>query len=71
MEIVCATDSCYVMQTGIMLTSLFENNRGEHIRVHLLHDGITNEKVSQIKCIADVYGQQVVRWTSLVSAPSL
>lgn len=60
MEIVCATDSCYVMQTGIMLTSLFENNRGEHIRVHLLHDGITNEKVSQIKCIADVYGQQVV-----------
>lgn len=60
MEIVCATDSCYVMQTGIMLTSLFENNRGEHIRVHLLHDGITNEKVSQIKRIADVYGQQVV-----------
>lgn len=38
MEIVCSTDSNYIMPTGIMLTSLFESNRGEVVNVHLLHD---------------------------------
>ncbi len=60
MEIVCATDSCYVMQTGIMLTSLFENNRGENIRVHLLHNGIGSDNLSKIEQIVCAYGKQVV-----------
>ena len=38
MEIVCSTDIKYIMPTGIMLTSLFESNRGEVVNVHLLHD---------------------------------
>ena len=35
MEIVCSTDSKYIMPTGIMLTSLFESNRGEVIILRL------------------------------------
>lgn len=60
MEIVCSTDSCYVMQTGIMLTSLFENNRGESIRVHLLHNGVAAEVLSPIERIVECYGQRIV-----------
>ena len=43
MEIVCSADNNYVMPTGIMLTSLFENNKDEVIRVHLLDGGLTSE----------------------------
>lgn len=60
MEIVCATDRCYVMQTCIMLTSLFENNRGERIRVHLLHDDIGSENLSKVEHAVSVYAQQVL-----------
>lgn len=59
MEIVCSTDSCYVMQTGIMLTSLFENNREADIRVHVLHNGIDSNSITLIERIASDYGQKI------------
>ena len=59
MDIVCSTDSCYVMQTGIMLTSLFENNREADIRVHVLHNGIDSNSLALIERIACAYGQKI------------
>lgn len=59
MDIVCSTDSCYVMQTGIMLTSLFDNNREADIRVHVLHNGIDSNSIMQIERIAYDYGQKI------------
>lgn len=59
MEIVCSTDNCYVMQTGIMLTSLFENNRETDIRVHVLHNGIDSNSITLIGRIASDYGQKI------------
>ena len=59
MEIVCSTDNCYVMQTGIMLTSLFENNREADIRVHVLHNGIDSNSITLIERIACDYGQKI------------
>lgn len=59
MEIVCSTDNCYVMQTGIMLTSLFENNREADIRVHVLHNGIDSNSLALIERIAYDYGQKI------------
>ena len=59
MDIVCSTDSCYVMQTGIMLTSLFENNREADIRVHVLHNGIDSNSLMLIERIAYDYGQKI------------
>lgn len=59
MDIVCSTDSNYVMPTGVMLTSLFENNKGDDIRVHLLHNGISERQIKNIETVADRYGQTV------------
>ena len=59
MDIVCSTDCCYVMQTGIMLTSLFENNREADIRVHVLHNGIDSNSLTLIERIAYDYGQKI------------
>lgn len=39
MEIVLAFDRNYVMPAGIMLTSLFENNKNTTIHVHILFNG--------------------------------
>ena len=42
MEIVCSADNNYVMPTGIMLTSLLENNKGNEVNIHLLDGGLTD-----------------------------
>ena len=59
MEIVCSTDSKYIMPTGIMLTSLFESNRGEVVNVHLLHDYDSAELLDPIRTIAARYQQTI------------
>lgn len=40
MNIVCATDDNYVPLCGIMLTSLLENNRGSHVDIYILTQGL-------------------------------
>lgn len=60
MEIVCSTDNNYVMPTGVMLTSLFENNKGENICVHVLDGGLADESKSQLNDIANKYSQHIV-----------
>lgn len=59
MEIVCSTDSKYIMPTGIMLTSLFESNRGEVVNVHLLHDQDSAVLLDSIRTIAARYQQNI------------
>ena len=61
MEIVCSTDSKYIMPTGIMLTSLFESNRGEVVNVHLLHDQNSAVLLDSIRTIAARYQQNIQR----------
>lgn len=60
MEIVCSTDNNYVMPTGIMLTSLFENNQGEVVNVHVLDGGLTDKSKAQLSEIAQKYAQSIV-----------
>jgi len=59
MEIVCATDSKYIMPTGIMLLSLFENNMGEIVNVHLLHDEASTGLLEPIKLLSVKYHQTI------------
>lgn len=59
MEIVCATDSKYIMPTGIMLTSLLENNMGETIHIHLLHDDTASPHLVSIQNIVAKYRQNI------------
>lgn len=58
-DIVCSTDDNYIMPTGVMLTSLFENNKGIDINVHLLHGGLTNKHIEQITSQVSIYGQKI------------
>lgn len=55
MNIVCATDDNYVQHCGVMLTSLFENNRDEIINVYLLTEGLSNESMAAIQRIIERY----------------
>lgn len=60
MEIVCSADNNYVMPTGIMLTSLFENNKDAYVRVHFLDGGLTTENKERLSCIAQNYTQKQI-----------
>lgn len=70
MEIVCSADNNYVMPTGIMLTSLFENNKDEVIRVHLLDGGLTSESKKNLDDIAKKYTKNrsyITKWMKVCS----
>lgn len=58
-DIVCSTDDNYIMPTGVMLTSLFENNKDINVNVHLLHGGLTNEHIDQITNQVSKYNQNI------------
>lgn len=52
MIIVCSTDNNYVMPLGVMLCSLFENNREEQIQVHILCGDVSLDNKRKLLCIA-------------------
>lgn len=60
MDIVCSADNNYVMPTGIMLTSLFENNKESEIRIHLLDGGISDVSRTQLTDICNKYNQRII-----------
>lgn len=43
MHIVCCTDTNYIMPTGVMLKSLYENNKGEIISHIIIDNSVTKE----------------------------
>lgn len=51
MNIVCVTDNNYVQHCGVMLTSLFENNKGEEIHIYLLTEGLSEASKKSIENI--------------------
>ncbi len=59
-SILCATDKNFVPYCGIMLTSLFENNKDEHISVSLLVDDTVCEKdKAKYLQLAELYHQSI------------
>lgn len=57
-HIVFASDDAYVQHLGVLLISIFENNRGESIVIHLLADNISEQKKKLLFQIVDKqYGQ--------------
>ncbi|WP_308550326.1 glycosyltransferase family 8 protein [uncultured Parabacteroides sp.] len=60
-HIVLASDDAYVQHLGVLLVSIFENNRNESIVVHLLSDNISAEKKEILsRIIENNYKQNVV-----------
>ena len=59
-NILCATDKNFVPYCGIMLTSLFENNKENKIIVYLLIDDTVSDKSrEQFSNLAKLYGQTI------------
>lgn len=59
MDIVCNIDNQYVKYCTVMLTSLFENNKGEDIHIHILTDNLSDESKKILNDAAESYGQKL------------
>lgn len=59
MNILCATDDNYVPYCGIMLTSLFENNREKDIVVYLMTAGLNEKNIADFDNLAKLYHQKI------------
>lgn len=60
-HIVLASDDAYVQHLGVLLVSIFENNREETLLIHLLADNISDKNkrlLSQI--VGRQYGQRLI-----------
>lgn len=58
-EICICPDNNYAMPAGVCVTSIFENNRGEDIRVHIITEGISKENEAKFLSTAERYAQRV------------
>lgn len=53
MNIICATDNNYVQHCGVMLTSLFENNKGEEIVIYVFTAGLSAANLRSLRAIVE------------------
>ena len=60
MNILCSTDDAYVTFCGIMLTSLFENNKDSGISVYVLTEEISSSNEEKLCRLASKYGQRLI-----------
>lgn len=63
-HILCATDDAYVPYYGIMLTSLFENNRKDCFSVHILTSGLREDSITLLKKVTARY-QHTISFVSI------
>ncbi len=56
-HIACAADNNYVQHTGVMLTSLFENNKNNIIHLHFFSAEFEDSNVLKLKNITEKYNQ--------------
>lgn len=56
-HIACAADNNYVQHTGVMLTSLFENNKNNKIHLHFFSADFDDSNVLKLNSIAEKYCQ--------------
>lgn len=58
-HIACNIDSKYTRYCGVLMVSLFENNKNEHIKIHILCYHLTKENKQDLKDIATYYNNEV------------
>lgn len=59
-NILCTPDDNYIPYCGIMLTSLFENNKHEKIVVYIIDGGLKENNKNSIVLLSKKYNQEVV-----------
>ena len=58
-HILGSTDDSYTPWYGVMLTSLFENNKESKFEVHMLTGGLNQENRDALKRLTDLYGHEI------------
>ena len=59
-NVICASDDKYVPYCGVMLTSLFENNKGRKIDVYIMIDQpLSVQSTSKFKQLQKKYNQGI------------
>lgn len=60
MDILCATDDGFAQHCGVMLCSLFENNKGHDVVAHVVESGLSDENKARLKKVAERAGQTLL-----------
>lgn len=58
-DILCATDDKYVPYCGIMLTSLFENNKELNFCIYILTEHLSDRSKNELATLANSYNQRI------------
>ena len=58
-NVVCNINEAYVQHCGVMLCSLFMNNKNEHFIVHILHFSITEKSQSVLADFVKSFGNEI------------
>lgn len=58
-NILCSTDDNYVPYCGIMLTSLFENNKELDFCIYILVEQLSNKSKNKFATLAKIYNQRI------------
>ena len=58
-NILCATDDNYAPYCGIMLTSLFENNKELNFCIYILVEQLSNKSKNEFATLARIYNQRI------------
>lgn len=58
-EIGLCADEGYAMPCGVCITSIFESNKENKIRVHILTDGFSDESIKRLNRTAERYNQTI------------
>ena len=58
-NVVCNINEAYVQHCGVMLCSLFMNNKNEHFIVHILHLSITEKSQSVLTDFVKSFGNEI------------
>ena len=59
MHIACNIDSKYTRFCGVLMVSLFENNKNESIKMHILGYHLTNENKKDLLDITQSYNNEI------------
>jgi len=65
MHIVYASDRNFAKILGVSVVSLFENNVGSTIKLHILDSGIGVDGREKIENVCQLYGQEIPQWITV------
>ena len=58
-NILCATDDAYVPYCGIMLTSLFENNKARKFNIYIICESLSESSKKDLNSLGSKYGHEI------------